>query len=447
MGLKYLEMIKSITLVLLITSSLVLTFFIWNSAPYETIGKRSPIDISIAEFPENKDIASLVKPYKIHFNFEEGLTGTTDSDEVDYMVNHLKRWRLSNPELMDQNFTKEKLNQFIREANRATFYYADAVPLPVYESVLNIESPNIPETSFDLLLMDWDLTTATLDVHFINQENELYYKSTAKINETQAFIREVITVARSYDEYVEVDPEGDKFIVVPNEDVQLVKNTYFPNERDEINPTRFRSALFSDPNAVRRSTVSSNQEDFQDNHALMTVDTEKKQLQFVHPVVESKEIAIPSDLLEDTIDFVNEHGGWTDEYRFSSMNFRTRYVNYKLYVRGIPVLGGNTSTEIEQVWGDEAIYQYKRPYYTLGDTLPSEMETVTLPSGKKIAEALIESDEINFSAIDEIIPAYYMEQDVDLNIFVLEPSWFFKRNGSWIRFSTEQLGGKKNGLE
>ena len=447
MGLKYLEIIKSITLVLLISSSLVLTFFIWNSAPYDTLGKRSPIDISIAESPENKDINSLIKPYKIHFNFEEGLTGTTDSDQIDYMVNHLKRWRLSNPELEDNRFTKEKLIDFRRETNRATFYFSDGVPLPVYETVLNIESPNIPETSFDLILIDWDLTNARVDVHFISQENELLYKSVASIPDPQTFIREVITVGRSYDEYVEVNPEGNKFIVVPNEEVDLVKNTYFPNEKDEINPTRFRSALFSDPNAVRRSPPGQHPEEFQDNHALMTVDTEKKQLQFVHPVVESKEIAIPSDLLEDTIDFVNEHGGWTDEYRFSRMNFRTRYVNFKLYVRGVPVLDGNTSTEIEQIWGDEAIYQYKRPYYTLGETLPSEMETVTLPSGKSIADALMESEEINFSAVEEIIPAYYMEQDVDLNIFVLEPSWFYKRNGSWIRFSTEQLGGKKNGLE
>lgn len=429
--------------------SLVLTFFIWNSAPYDTIGKRSPIDISIAESPEKKDIASLIKPYKIHFNFEEGLTGTTDSDQIDYMVKHLKRWRLSNPELQDKDFSKEKLNKLMRQNNGATFYFPDGVPLPVYESVLSIESPNIPETNFDLLLMEWDLTTAMLEFHFINKENELRYKSTAKIHDLQEFIRDVISVGRSYDEYIEVDPQGNKFIVVPNAEVNLVKNTYIPNEKDEINPTRFRSALFSDPNAVRRSPAGTHREEFQDNHALMTVDTEKKQLQFVHPVVESKELAIPSELLEDTIDFVNGHGGWTDEYHYSSMNFRTRYVNFKLYVRGVPVLGGNTSTEIEQVWGEEAVYQYKRPYYTLGDTLPSEMETVTLPSGMEIANALIESEDINFSTVEEIIPAYYMymEQNVGLNIFVLEPSWYYKRSGNWIPFSTEQLGGMKNGLE
>ncbi len=447
MGLKYIEMIKTITLIFLIGLSLVLTFLIWNSAPYDTIGKRATVDVSITDSAEKKDIASVVKPYKIHFNFEEGLTGTTDAEQIDYMVDHLKRWRLTNPVLADKSFNKAKLNQFLRGEHRFVFYFPGAVPLPVYESVLNIENPNVPEVSFDLMVVEWDVEASTLGIHFISRENELRYESVAKFYDQQSFNREIINVGRSYDEYVEVNPAGQQFIVVPVEEVQLIQNTYFQNEKDEINPTRFRSALFSDPNAVRRKSVTSNQEDFQDNHALMSVDTEKKQLQFVHPVAESKEIAIPSELLEDTIDFINEHGGWTDEYRFSHMNFKTRYVNFKLYVRGIPVLGGNTSTEIEETWGEESVYRYKRPYYTLGDTLPSELEKVTLPSGKEVAEALMASDEIEFHAIDEIIPAYYMEQDIDLNIFVLEPSWYYKRNGKWFRFSDEQLGGEKDGLE
>lgn len=447
MGLKYIEMIKTVTLIFLVGLSLVLTFLIWNSAPYDTIGKRATVDISITESAEKKDIASVVKPYKIHFNFTEGLTGTTDSEQIDSMINHLKKWRLTNPVLVDKSFNEAELSHFLRGENSFVFYYPGTVPLPVYESVLNIETPNIPEVSFDLVVVEWDFVGASIHVHFIDRENEQRYQSTAKMFEQQTFNRDILNTGRSYDEYVEVHPDSNQFIVVPTEEVHLIQNTYFQNEKDEINPTRFRSALFNDPHAVRRKTVTNNQEDFQDNHALMSVDTEKKQLQFVHPVVESKEIAIPSELLEDAIDFINEHGGWTDEYRFSNMNFKTRYVNFKLYVRGIPVLGGNTLTEIEEVWGEDSVYRYKRPYYTLGDTLPSEMETVILPSGKEVAEALMASEELDFSTIDEIIPAYYMEQDVDLHIFVFKPSWYYKKNGKWFRFSAEQLGGEKDGLE
>lgn len=447
MGLRYIEAIKTITLILLIGLSIVLTLLIWNSSPYETIVKRATVDISIAEEPEKKDVGSIIKPYQIVFNFEEGLKGTIDSEEIDHIVNTFKKWRISNPLLEDKNFEEDKLSDFMRGKNRFTLYFPDDVPLPVYDSMLNVENPNVPEIGFDLIVVEWDPANTTIDMNFISRKNKLRYKSTAKVFELQVFQREVLNFGRSFDEYADVNPEGKKFIAVPAKPVQLLENTYIQNEKDEISPTRFRSALFSDPNAVRRKEVSAHREDFQDNHALMSVDTQKKQLQYVHPVVESRQLAIPSELLEDTIDFINEHGGWTDDYRFSSMNFRTRYVKFKLYVRGLPVLGGNTLTEIEQVWGDETIYQYKRPYYTLGETLRSEMETVTLPSGIDIAEQLRSAEDIDFNMIEEIVPAYYMHQDVEWDIFVLKPSWYYLRNGKWIRFSSEQSGGEKIGLE
>lgn len=447
MGLKYIEVIKTLTLVVLIGLSLVFTFLIMNAAPYDTIGRQATVDISIAESPERKDIDTLVKPYKMNFNFKEGLTGTTDDKQIEYMLNVLKKWRITNPELVHGSFSEEKLHEFMHRTNQLVFYYPDEIPLSVYETVLNIENPNIPETSFNIIIAEWNLTNSMLEIHFISQLNNLHYKSAVKIFDLQSFLREVVNVGRSYDEYVEIAVTDQKKIRVSAGEVSLYKKTFFPNERDEINPTRFRSALFSDPNAVRISTPSKYREDFQDNHALMSVDTRKKQLQFVHPLVESREIAIPSELLEDTIDFVNEHGGWTDEYRFSKMNFRTRYVSFKLYVSGIPVLGGNTATEIEQVWGEDAVYQYKRPYYMLGETLPSETEMVVLPPGVDVAEALMASPKVDFHTIKEIIPAYYMKHDVDLNIFVLEPSWFYLQNDKWVRFSPDQLGGEWIGLE
>lgn len=447
MGLKSIEMIKTITLIVLIALSLVLTLLIWNSAPYDTIGRQTTVDISIAESPEKKDFDSIIKPYKVNFNFEEGITGATDSERVDYVVDHLKEWRITNPELINDSIGIEEINALIKKPNQFVLYFPDDVPLPVYENILNIENANVPETSFNIIIAEWDFVNATSVIHFLSQSKELHYTSTAQIYELQSFTREIVNVGQSFDAYVEVGSTASQSITVPVTEVELLKNTYFPNERDEINPMRFRSALFSDPHAVRISNPSKYREEFQDNHALMSVDTKKKQIQFVHPVVESHELAIPSELLEDTIDFVNEHGGWTDEYRFSKMRFRTRSVNFKLYVRGIPVLGGNTPTEIEQVWGEDSIYQYKRPYYMLGDTLPSETETVVLPSGVEVVSALKKATDVDFAKIDEIIPAYYMNQDVDLNIFVLEPSWFYLQNEQWIRFSSDQLGGEKIGLE
>lgn len=434
-------------LICLIGLSLVLTFLIWNSAPYETIENRETVETSIAEKPEKKHVESMIKPYKLHFTFKDMYTGTVADGEIESMLSYVREWKLQQPMLESQHFTEENLDQLMRKKNSLVFYYPDEIPLTVYDSVLNIDHPNIPEMNFEYMIVNWDIKTATGNVHFVSVKNALHYKTSAKIPEPQQFFRDVIQVGQTYDHYVEVEGTRKSFLLVPANEMAFVRNTYFSNEKDEINPTRFRNVLFSDPNAVRRNEINPHRDDYQDNHALMTVDTEKKNLHFVHPSVESQQLAIPSELIENAIDFVNEHGGWTDEFRFSKMNFRERYIKFKLYVRGVPVLGGNSMTDIEQVWGDEAVYQYLRPYFTLGDTLPSEQEEIWLPSGVEIVEALKASEDIEFTSIEDILPGYYMEQDAELDIFQFEPTWFYLQHGNWVRFSPKELGGKKNGLE
>lgn len=448
MGLKHVETIKSVILIVLITLSFILTFLIWTYTPkYKFIEERATIDISVAEGLEKKDLDSIIKPYKLLLNFEDGLKGTINAEEIDSTIDVLKKWSITNPRLEDNKFNEEKLAAFMRKENRFILLFQGEVPLPAYDSVLNIENPNIIEVSFDRIIVEWNPDSTAIGLNFISKKNNTHYRSLAKVANIEDFHKTVLDKGQTYEDYVDVMPDENPFIAVPANPIELTRNTYFQNEKDEISPTRFRSALFSDPNAVRRSQVGVNREDYQDNHALMKVDTERKQLQYVHPVAESRELAIPSELLEDTIDFVNEHGGWTDEYRFSDMNFKTRNVKFQLYVRGLPVLEGTTLTEIEQVWGDEKIYQYKRPYYTLDESLTSETDIVTLPSGVEVVERLLKSKDLDFSTVEEITPAYYMEHDAEFNIFMLEPHWYYLKKGKWIRFSPEKLGGEKIGLE
>ena len=42
-----------------------------------------------------------------------------------------------------------------------------------------------------------------------------------------------------------------------------------------------------------------------------------KRLSYVHPAAESENSGIPSELIQNTLNFVNEHDGWTDDYRYS----------------------------------------------------------------------------------------------------------------------------------
>ena len=81
MGLKYIETIKSIILLLLIALSITFTFSIWTYSPrYETIEQLPTIDIAIAN---KESIDEIIKPYKTVFNFTEGLRGTVNPKDID----------------------------------------------------------------------------------------------------------------------------------------------------------------------------------------------------------------------------------------------------------------------------------------------------------------------------------------------------------------------------
>lgn len=442
MGLKQVEIIKSIVLFLLIALSITLTFSIWTYTPnFPTIDQKPTVDISISN---RAAIDNVIKPYKSTFHFEDTFTGTTDSDDIEHILKAMKSWTISDVVLKDQNFDAAKLNLLLHKRNSFTLYYHAEIPLPVFEDLVKIDEINVPPTSFDRIIVEWNSSNTTLDMHFVSSLHKWRYSAQVHVPDMQKFNQSLLLRGKNFSAYTEVKTNENQILIIPVNPLEVIRNTYY---QDSIPPSRFRDALFNDPNAVRRSQVGPNLEEFQDDHARMSINTDKKILDYVHPTAKTNEVSIPSDLLLDVFDYINEHGGWSNEYRLTNINPLSRTVKFQLHVHGLPVFSDSTSTMIEQVWGDERVFRYKRPYYILESNLPSETETISLPSGVDVANMLMESDEIDGSLVDEIIPGYFMKYDTNPNLFMLEPSWFYRVRGNWIRFSPENLGGEMIGLE
>lgn len=440
MGLKYVETVKSIMLFLLVALSIILTFSIWTYSPrYETIEQFPPVDISIGD---KKKIDEIIKPYKMVFNFENDLKGTTDSDKIDRIMGEITDWRITEITPVDNNFTSEDISTLLRKPNRFTVFFQSEIPLSVYDSVLTIEAPTL-EISFNQIVVEWSPDNTAMTFYFVSKLNKKLYSAKVKAENYQSLNNSILTIGRELQEYREVKPESSSYLVVSAEPVETIKYTFL---EDEVPINRFRDALFSDANAVRNSQVGIHHEELADDHAMMNVDTEKKILKYVSPNAVSKELAIPSELLTNTINFVNEHGGWTDEFRFTYMDPKTRLVRFRLFLNGLPVYtDSSSSAEILPMWGKDRIYSYARPYYRLNSSNPAKTEVELLPPGTDIAEMLGKSDILDFDAVEEITPGYFMKYIPGL--FIMEPAWFYLINGNWSRFSPESLGGELIGLE
>lgn len=440
MGLKYVETVKSIILTLLVALSMLLTFSIWTYSPrYETIEQLPPVDISIGD---KKKIDEIIKPYKVVFNFDNALKGTTDSDKIDRIMDEITDWKIADISPVYDNFTTENISTLLRKPNRFIVFFQSEIPLSVYDSVLKIEAPT-PEISFNQIVVEWKPDNTAMTVYFVSKVNKKLYSAKVKAEDYQSLDNSILTKGRELQEYRDVKPDSSSYLVVSEEPVEAIKDTFLA---DEVPINKFRDALFSDANAVRNSQVGIHQEELADDHAMMNVFTEKKILKYVSPNVDSRELAIPSELLINTINFVNEHGGWTDEFRLASMDAKTRIAHFRLFLHGLPVYtDSSSSAEIELKWGKNQIYSYYRPYYRLNSLNPAKTEVELLPPGTDIAESLRKSDKLDFDAVEEITPGYFMKYKPGL--FVMEPAWFYLINGNWSRFSPESLGGELSGLE
>lgn len=445
MGLKYIEPIKSIILLLLVLLSVTFTFSIWTYSPQlDTIEQSPTVDISIGERKQEEDV---IKPYKFLIKYEETLNGTTEQERIDHIVREMGTWKVSQLVREPNEMNKGQMKSFFEQANQFTLFFQGEVPLPVYDEIFPIEDDiQIPEFSFDRLVVRWNPKEIAFEAHFINRATGIHYHGKIAATDTMKSYRQIVLEGENLPYYAEVNAQEPVYLAVPTEPVRMLQSTYY---QEEISPTRFRDALFNDPNAVRRSQVDATHEEFGDDHALLSVNTETKMLNFAHPAALSRESAeTPSDLLIDVIESINEHGGWTDSYRFSYINPSYRYVKFQLYIHGYPVFSESPrsgTTEIAQYYGENRVFRYIRPYYTLDVSLNDEEEE--LPSGTTIVNELMGIENFDFGTVEEITTGYMMKHDLEQRIYIMEPTWFYYAKEDWVPYTPEQGGGEQIGLE
>ena len=443
MGLKYVEHVKTAILWFLVVLSIFLTFSIWTYTPsYPTIQKAPVVDISIAD---RKRINEVVKPYKMVFSLKAGLSGTTSFPQVERVLGVMKDWEIRNLSLVSNNLSPAELNEYSLTTNRFTMIYPTEIPFAVYDNIIPFTSTNIPGEGFDRMIVDWNRPEDDeLTVYFASSISKQLYSAKVTKVDPQQFQEKVLMPAADFTKYTHIHRNGQLSMFVPTEEIASIRYTYILRN---VPPTRFKDALFDNPNKVRRSFVGTYNEEYSDDTALLTVDSLDRTLSYVYPAAETDVPGIAHELVFDSMDFVNEHEGWTDDYRLVGINPATQKVDYQLFLLGYPVFSDMTSTTISTYWGTNRIFRYIRPYYTLDLSLPSETDAAILPSGVEAAKLLEQVESVDEVKASGLTVGYYLTRDDERGLLNLEPSWFYLANGIWSRLTPETIGGGAFGLE
>lgn len=440
MGLKYIEQVKSVILLLLILLSFTLTFTIWTYSPSYNTNDTPIVDISIAE---KKKMEDVIKPYRLLYSQEDSLSGSINMLDIEAVLSSMKNWEIQDVELINNQATMLQLNDYIKTPNRITFFFPEAVPIETYSSILTFADDHLPDASFNRLVIGWNELSG-VKLYFISTIKQKVYSASVHKVDTARFSRSMMNQSMNLKMYNEIERPGDLSLYVSSSMEDTVSYKYYIKE---ITTEKFKNALFNNPSLVKGNPLGGNGQEYTDDNALMNVDFLSMALSYVHPAAESENVGNPATLLQNSLNFINEHNGWTDDYRFSRINPNTQQITYQLYFSGLPVFSQDTATEISLQWGENKVYRYRRPYHTLNVALPLNTRDVQLPSGQEMYNFLSTSTELKISSVDEILPGYNLSRDDNQPLFNLEPAWYFLSHGLWIRITPELLGGGKFGLE
>lgn len=443
---RYLEHVKSAVLVILIALSMLLTFSIWTyTPPYATRDAAPVIDIAIAEKKRTSDV---IKPYRMLLSYSgaAGMKGTLSSNEMDGTMGVMRMWSLDSPRLLDNEAQPDEINAALRAPNQIVFSYPTEIPIQSFRQIIPFVEEAIPDFSFDHLGVHWEGGSNGMNAHvtFINTVSQRIFEADVLNSDIQDFLTRVEDMDRRLPIYNEITREQQLSLYVSSVQLPLEEYTF---GLEEISPEKFKNALFSTPNLVRSNPVGLASQQYTDDSALMNIDYGPRRISYVHPASETELPGDSARLITNSIEFVNEHEGWTDDYRLSRINANTQLISYQLHLKGLPVYSDAMATDMTQYWGLNDVYRYIRPYYTLNQSSPFRTARKQLPSGQFIYDYLASQENIDVNLITDIKPGYYVRRDPAQPILVLEPYWYYQVSGTWVRIVPEVSGGGAIGLE
>ncbi|WP_342527334.1 two-component system activity regulator YycH [Chryseomicrobium sp. FSL W7-1435] len=443
---RYLEHVKSAVLVILIALSILLTFSIWTyTPPYAPLEDTPIVDIAIAEKKRTSDI---VKPYRmlVSYSGAAAMKGSLQSTEMDGLMGIMRMWTLDSPQLLTSEAPVEEVDALIRDTNQLVFYYPTEIPIQTFRQIIPFNDQAIPDFSFNHMIVHWENGSGDVELHinFINTVSQRIFRSDVLEADVAEFLNRVEDMDRRLPIFNEIVREDVQSLYVSSVQVPLEEYTF---GMEEISPEKFKNALFTNPNLVRSNPVGASSQQYTDDSALMNIDYGPRRISYVHPASETELPGDSATLVMDSIEFVNEHEGWTDDYRLSRINARGQQINFQMHLKGLPVFSDTMATDMTQYWGLDQVYRYIRPYYTLNQSSPFRTTRKQLPSGQFIYDYLATQGTVDMNLVTDIKPGYFIRRDPAQPILTLEPYWYYQVGETWVRIVPELSGGGAIGLE
>ena len=440
-----LETAKTLILIVLIGTSLLLTLGTGSIKSSQTALNNETIDeVDIGGTEENR--RSIIEPMDIILHADGSYYGFKDPTEREILYNRMNSWSLSDVTI--QSVANRTPSDYEVEIIFPEKFPVELLGSSIFK--LADEDVHLPENAlFERIYIKFDENTATLLVELVTDDGGLV---TGKITDTNDFNH-----LWSYMDGFDLDTfrlytlmdEGGKDIYLPTGEIVLPKKIM---SFQRINPPDMRDVLFDTPSVVSESRTPEIGESYFTDSRQLRVDENGIGMEYINILTEDNNtdpLLSPTTLLDRSILQINNHKGWTSDYRLAELNTMQGLINYRMYFEGYPVFNNDNMSMIEQQLNSQQLTKYNRPLILFAPSVINETP-VELASGEVIKNNILNPDHSDYSIenIQAVTLGYRLNIDTDFSYnenVELEPVWYIKYNGRWIQHAFNEPAKPEGG--
>jgi regulatory protein YycH of two-component signal transduction system YycFG len=321
--------------------------------------------------------------------------------------------------------------------------------MSTFQSMLQWDSDTNENIAFDRIFLDvMTANDAQQKVSFVSYDKMIVVETTVNDIEAKDFVAQIFDRRDELQSYFSYDTGQGSDIMLPNNQVILDSYEYFT---ETIDGEKFKDALFSNPRIVKQDeNVSRNR--YTDGIRELNIYQNQHMVRYVNPTLRDTDSVRAGLLIDQSISFLNDHGGWTDNYVLFNVNESDQEIEFIMSIQSIPVINSEENsfgpTMIKQRWGQNEIAIYDRPSYQLISNISNQ--STTLMSGYQVVELIKNNQQIEETNIHNIFIAYELSSSDSQQFVKVSPIWCIQmKNGQLLKINKdlEQSGGNENGVE
>src|SRR5690606_21290026 len=253
-GMKY-ESIKTVVLIILVLSSIILTWSLWTYQPQykDLVGTDDLVEDVTTNNP--KETSKIIKPIKILYHIDGQHFGTYNETELNKVMKEIRPWEVNEVQNITHEVQNQGLANFLGKNGHVVIYFPDSLPLQIYKSFLHINDKDHSLITFDRLVLDVNThDQGEGRVYFLSTSENLVYEGQVDSGYISEFKRKFYSTAARY-------PEQIEYVLTESNALYLPKNQEVVNRFDyfivnEIEIDTFIERLFTNPSRVKRDELT-----------------------------------------------------------------------------------------------------------------------------------------------------------------------------------------------